>query len=157
MTVRARVLRIGVTAAAIALLAGACADDSTPVASGGSTSSSTSVPADSSQTPSKVPPSVSDVAGRVAADRQSGSADLSGSSTAFLHVRPDGKIELVLRSADPITADRQAALTGLGVDVVGTVGANSVQVWVPADKVDDVGALPWVASVSPPSYSRVGG
>jgi hypothetical protein len=143
--------------ALVALAMAGCGDDSSPVASEASSSTSTSVPQTSGTAVPKVPASISDLAARVEAARKGGLSDLSSLSTAFLHVRADGKIELVLRSLGPIAAGQEAELAALGVETAGTLEPNALQVWVPAEKADAVGALAWVASVTPPSYSRVGG
>jgi hypothetical protein len=152
----ARRLFVVAAASGLALLlaTGCSSDDNAKVASGAG--ASTSVPA-STEVPPKIPDSISRLAGAVASARQSGTADLSGLSTAFLHVRADGAIEVVLRSSDPISPDRQAELQTLGAEVVGRIGDNGIQVWVPADKLSAVAGLPWVTSVSAPSYSQVGG
>lgn len=139
------------------LAVGCSGDDGAAVSAGGSSSTAVSASSTSTEAPTKVPVSVSRLAQSVASARQGGTADLSGLSTPFLHVRADGKIELVLRVREPVTAAQQTELTALGAEVVGAVSGTTVQVWVPDDKIEHVGALPWVVSVSPPSYSRVGG
>lgn len=153
-----RVLLAAAVGGLVVLLGGACSgNDGATVASGADSSTSAPGSTKPMEVPPKVSDSVSQLAASVAAARQSGTADTSGLSTPFLHVRGDGKIELVLRSNDPIGAGQQSDLQVLGVEVVGTIGGSGIQVWVPAEKLAAVTGLAWVVTVSPPSYSQVGG
>ena len=87
-------------------------------------------------------------------------------STALVHVRSDGFIEVVIHALVPAGPDQRAGLDSLGVEVLdasvvpgagGTGPSGLVQAWVPADRVTAVAGLPWVAAVTPPAYPPTGG
>jgi hypothetical protein len=102
----------------------------------------------------KVPDSIMQIASDIA---NNGSATPGSPSTPFVHVRPDGRIELVIRSASAIGAGQEGDLNRLGVQVVAKLGTNAVQAWVPAGRVQDVAALAWVSGIEAPRYSTIGG
>jgi len=90
--------------------------------------------------------------------------DLSSLSNEIVHVNANGEIELLLHSATEIGAKQEAEIAALGARVVvrialpnlaGSVGAWMIQAWIPADKIDEAAALPWVVAVTPPDYGEV--
>lgn len=102
----------------------------------------------------------------VATARRGGGADLAGLSTGVVHVRGDGFIEVVLHTGVPVVAAQVDETRRLGAEVVGTLvtpatagepAGGQLQLWVPAEGVPAVGALPWVAAVTPPAYPTAGG
>ena len=103
---------------------------------------------------------------QVGAARTRGSAELSGLSTAVVHVRADGAIEVALHTPEAVTAAQLDEIRSLGVQVVvsvstpavgGAAPGGLVQAWVPADRMASVAELPWVAAVTTPSYGSTGG
>ena len=106
------------------------------------------------------------MAEQVEAARARGAADLAGLSTAAVHVRSDGAVEVVLHTASTVTAGQLDELRRLGAEVVATTAtpavagqppASLVQLWVPASRIAAVDGLPWVAAVTAPSYGSAGG
>ena len=95
-----------------------------------------------------------------------GGGDPAGLSTALVHVRSDGAVEVVIHALVPAGPDQLADLGGLGVEVVdasvvpgvgGEGPSGLVQAWVPAERLEAVAGLPWVAAVTPPAYPPTGG
>ncbi len=84
-------------------------------------------------------------------------------SNDIVHVRADGKIELLLHASGPVSATQVAGLTALGAEVEANLSNLSVQsvhlpsfgmvqAWVPASALQQAVALPWVTAVTPPDY-----
>lgn len=142
------------------LASAACdSDEGTRVASGGpaSTAAPSVTTAPLTAAPSKVPDSISSLVGEVSLARAGGAPDVSKLSNAFLRVRADAKIEVVVRSTAALTQDQVAELRDLGAEIEGSMTDAAVQAWIPYDQVQSVASLPWVVTISAPSYARVGG
>lgn len=93
-------------------------------------------------------------------------ADPAALSTALVHVRRDGAVEVLLHTATTVTPAQLEELRRLGAEVVGSTATpavagqapgSMVQAWVPAAQIAAVDALPWVAAVTAPSYGSAGG
>jgi len=84
-------------------------------------------------------------------------------STDVLHVRSDGRIELLFHSFGPIAPVQEAALERLGATIsarlspesLARVPAGMVQAWIAHDRIDEAAGLPWVTAVTPPSYGAL--
>lgn len=171
MTVRKAVL--SATLGALVLVIAACSDDGASGSSAGSSTTrpavgstgalvtppprfptGTSVPGNAEAAERKLSGKVLEVGPNIAAATTAGT-DPSELSSPLLHVRTDGNVELVIRATGAIGPEQQADLQRLGVEVTRNQ-TNLVQAWVPHEVILDVAALPWVASLSPPSYASVG-
>ncbi len=93
-------------------------------------------------------------------------ADPAALSTALVHVRRDGAVEVLLHTVTTVTPAQLEELRRLGAEVVGSTltpavagqaPGSMVQAWVPADRIATLDAMPWVAAVTPPSYGSAGG
>jgi hypothetical protein len=82
-------------------------------------------------------------------------------SNDVVHVESDGTIEVSVWSVEPATQEQRAEVAALGSTIEERVktgraslapSVGLLDAWVPADRLDDLGALPWVAAVTPPSY-----
>jgi len=111
-------------------------------------------------------PVLQTVAQVTAARARGGSAGLAGLSTALVHVRADGAVEVVVHSATPVGPTELDQLRRLGAEVVtttptppvpGQAAGAQVQMWAPAEQLATIDALPWIAAVTPPSYGNAGG
>lgn len=115
--------------------------------------------------PSRTAGAVVETAEKVETARARG-ADPSALSSAVVHVRGDGAIEVLVHTATPVTAAQLDELRRLGTEVVTTTATPAVagqapgslvQAWVPSRSVAAVDALPWIAAVTAPSYGVAGG
>jgi hypothetical protein len=93
-------------------------------------------------------------------------ADPAALSTALVHIRRDGAVEVLLHTVTSVTPAQLDELRRLGAEVVGSTPTpavagqapgSMVQAWVPAARVATLDALPWVAAVTAPSYGSAGG
>ena len=138
-----------------------------PPTSGRATSTTGGAPSTSTRpAPASVADALVQAANRAAELRARGVSDLSAASDAFVHVRADGALEVVLHTLAPATADQLAALRALGGEVESSSatppGADGrvtglVQAWVPSDRLLSLAGLGWVAAVTPPTYGTGGG
>ena len=80
-----------------------------------------------------------------------------------VRARGDGRVQLAFHSKSPTGPGEQAALTALGATGIRTLSrvagldlprTGILEAWVPRDKVEAAGKLPWVASVRSPAYAR---
>jgi hypothetical protein len=172
--VTVRSVALSAAVGAVVLVIGACSDDGRPGSSAGSSTSgpafagtgapvtappglpaATSVPVATEAAERKLSGSVLEVGASVASAIKGGE-DPSHLSSSLVHVRADGSVELVIRSAATVAAEQQADLQRFGVEVT-RIRPELIQAWVPYDHIAEVAALPWVSSVSAPSYATVGG
>ena len=114
--------------------------------------STTTVPA-RAKAASKLPAEVTQTVARLEAGSQP-----SGTGGTFsdsgVPVR-DGKLQLELHAAAPVTDAQRAELGALGADIVAAgTAADVVDAWVPYARVEDAAALPWVVAVTVPSPTR---
>ncbi len=123
------------------------------VACGSSTErSATTSTAAAQKTPSKLPAAVAQTVVRLKAGEKPGGSTFADSGVP---VRDDGKLQLELHAAGPITDAQKADLTGLGSDIVAAgTEVGIIDAWVPFARVDDAAGLHWVASVTVPSPTR---
>jgi len=76
-------------------------------------------------------------------------------------VRADGRLHLAFHAKAPTGPAEQASLTALGATGIRSLARvpgldlpGTVEAWVPRDKVEAAGKLPWVASVTSPAYAE---
>lgn len=110
---------------------------------------------------SKLPSIIEQARDQALRQRALSRARVDAASNRIVHVSPLGEIEVVLHGFGPIDANQIAELAALGATVTESLKAGAipglpaiglVQAWVPANALDDVAALPWVAAVTPPDY-----
>ena len=115
--------------------------------------------------PSKIAASIQRLLDRidaadVAADRKQPAAaaapqDLSEFSDGLVKVRPTGEVEVVLHAKGSVGDAEEAAVRALGGEIVITLKTpGMIQAWIPAKRIADAAALPWVAAVTPPDYGH---
>ncbi len=84
-----------------------------------------------------------------------GPQDLSILSDGLLKVRPTGEVEVVLHAKGSVGGAEEAAVRALGAEIVITLKTpGMIQAWIPAKRIADAAALPWVAAVTPPDYGH---
>ncbi|MDQ6798901.1 MAG: hypothetical protein M3011_12965 [Actinomycetota bacterium] len=116
-------------------------------------SATTSTTTSPQKSPSKVPAAVAQTVARLrAGEKPAGDGTFSDSGVP---VRDDGKLQLELHAAGPVTDAQQAELTAFGAEiVVAGTAVGIVDAWVPFARVDEAAGLPWVVSVTVPSPTR---
>ncbi len=103
---------------------------------------------------------------RVRAARARGTTDLAGLSNTLVHVRANGDLEVAIHATRLTGSADGSELRRLGAEVVSTTTTPSVPgsppttlivAWVPADRLAELAALPWIGALTPPSYGQASG
>lgn len=86
---------------------------------------------------------------------QGGAQDLSSLSDGLVKVRPTGEVEVVLHARGSVGDAEETAVRALGGEIVITLKTpGMIQAWIPATRIAEAAALPWVAAVTPPDYGH---